>query len=324
MGVIEKISVSSIEEYVKIVGEFVSGHKSKNSVFYFRGEKDYGEENALIPFIYRKGLYENEHKLYREISRFNDKDFEKDKTAIDRLCRMQHFGCPTRMLDLGEDCFTALYFALEDRDKEPNKPSFVYLFSIPEDKIKFYDSDRVTILANLAKLPFSNEAKLGGDNSKEGLVKNAEHIISKGMSREDYNEEYFKYLHHEIREDKPYMLPAINLGDIFSVLCVKTKLNNDRIMMQKGAFLLFGLNANDAAKAIPLDGSYGKPNYWQDREDIKWVGTPIEKILRISLEKEISLENLENLGISKPYIYPNMEKIAEHFTKKFEHKRINH
>jgi hypothetical protein len=322
MGIIKE-TAASIEKYVEIVGDFVSGHRDrgKDLVFYFRGEKDYGEESALTPSIYRDGYYESEHKFYREISRFNDDDFEKDKTAIDRLCRMQHFGCPTRMLDLSEDCFTALYFALEG--KEPEKPASVYLFSIPEDKIKFYDSDRVAILANLAKLPFNNEARIGyGNNSKKVLVEKAEYIISNGMNIDEYNDYLFKYLLHQVREDKPYMQPKIILGDIFSVLCVKTKLNNDRIKMQKGAFLLFGLNIHDASKAIPLDGKYEMPNYWRDNEYVEWVGTPIEEILKISLEKEIVLENLENLGISKPYIYPNMEKIAEHFKNKF--KRINH
>jgi len=154
-----------------------------------------------------------------------------------------------------------------------------------------------------------------GDKSKKWLVQNAESIINSGMSVEEYNDKFFGFLLHEIREDKPYMLPYINLGDLFSVQCVKTKLNNDRILAQKGAFLLFGLNAHDVEKPIPLDGSYEKPNYWRD--DFDWDGVPIEETLRIRIESGISLKNLEYLGISKPYIYPNMEQITEHLVKKF-------
>jgi len=312
---IEHISVSSIEKYVEVVSNFIAKHKNKGLSFYFRGEKDYGKDTALTPSIYRNSHYENEHKFYREMIRFNDKDFEKDTTTIDRLCRMQHYGCPTRMLDLSEDCFTALHFALDDKNQD--QAAFVYLFSIPEDRIKFYDSDTATIIANLAKLPFNKTAKAGfGDNSKKGLVENAKYVMDKGMEVDKYNDYLFKYLIHEVREDKPYMYSAINLGDIFSVQCVKTKLNNDRIMMQKGAFLIFGLNANDAGKAIPLCNGYNKPNYWKDKYE--WVGTPIKKILRINIEKGISLENLENLGIAKPYIFPNMEEIAKYFKNKFK------
>jgi len=308
-------TASSIGEYVEIIEDFISPRKKENKemYFYFRGEKDYGKP-ALVPSIYRNGLLEKEHIFYHERMRFNHNDFEKDKTTLDRLCRMQHFGLYTRMLDLGEDCFTALYFAVEKR-KEPNETTFVYLFAIPEKKVRYYDSDTATILANLAKLPLNNEGrKIYGDKSKKWLVQNAENIINSGMSVEEYNKE-LNFLLHEIRADKPYMNPYINLGDLFSVQCVKTKLNNDRILAQKGAFLLFGLNAHDVEKPIPLDGSYKKPNYWRD--DFDWDGMPIEEILKIRIGSEISLGNLANLGISKPYIYPNMEKIAEHLVKKF-------
>jgi hypothetical protein len=309
-------TASSIGEYVEIIENFISPRKKENKelCFYFRGERDHGETN-LMPSIYRKGLLAKEHILYHEIMRFNDSDFEKDKTTIDRLCRMQHFELYTRMLDLSEDCFTSLYFAVEKR-KKPNETTFVYLFAIPKNKIRYYDSDTATILANLAKLPLNNEGrKIYGDKSKKWLVQNAKDIINSGMSVEKYNDKYLNFLLHEIRADKPYMQPFINLGDLFSVQCVKTKLNNDRILAQKGAFLLFGLNAHDVEKPIPLDGSYEKPNYWKDGFD--WDGVQIEETLKIRIGSEISLDNLENLGISKPYIYPNMEKIAEHLVKKF-------
>lgn len=312
---IAKETASSIEEYVKIINDFISTRKRKDKEvhFYFRGEKDYGE-TALAPFIYRKGLLKKEHIFYREMMRFNDSDFEKDKTAIDRLCRMQHFGCPTRMLDLCEDCFAALYFAIEKR--EPGETAFVYLFTIPEDKIRYYDSDTATILANLAKLPLNKEGRgIYGDKSKKELFERTKQIVNNRMSVNEYNDKFLGFLLHEIKEDKPYMLSLINLGDIFSVQCVKTKLNNDRIFAQKGAFLLFGLNVHDVEKPIPLDGSYEKPNYW--REDFGWDGVPIEEMLKIRIESGISLDNLEYLGISKPYIYPNMEKIAEHLINRF-------
>ena len=312
---IETQTASSIENYVKIINDFVSARKNKykEEYYYFRGEKDHGETN-LMPSIYRMGLLEKEHIFYRERMRFNDNDFEKDKTTIDRLCRMQHFGEYTRMLDLSEDCFTALYFAIEDRKE---KETFVYLFAIPEKKIKYYDSDTVTILANLAKLPLENEGrKIYGDKSKRWLVQNAENIMNSGMAVDEYNNKFLGFLLHEIKADKPYMHPFINLGDLFSVQCVKTKLNNDRIFAQKGAFLLFGLNIYNVEEPIPLINSYEKPSYWRDNCS-DWDGVPIEKILKIRIGNGISLDILENLGISKPYIYPNMEKITEHLIKKF-------
>jgi len=308
-------SVSNIVDYVKVITEFISSHKNKDKekYFYFRGERDHGGTD-LFPSVYRENRLKKEDIFYHEIIRFNESDFEKDKSTIDHLCRMQHFKCPTRMLDLSEDCFTALYFALEN-EKSKNK-AYVYLFSIPEDKIKFYDSDTATILANLAKLPLNNTVKGNpGNNSKRGIVEKAKDAINQRMTVEEYNEHLFKYLIHKIREDKPYMESKIDLGDIFSVQCVKTKLNNDRVFMQKGAFLLFGLNANDVEKPIPLDGSYGKPNYWRD----DWDMVPVDEILKIRIENEAdTMAELKNLGISAPYIYPNMEKIGQYLIDKYK------
>jgi len=128
-------TASSIGEYVKIIEDFISPRKNENKemYYYFRGEKDYGETN-LMPSIYREGLLEKEHIFYHERMRFNHNDFGKDKTTLDHLCRMQHYGQYTRMLDLGEDCFTALYFAIEKRKE--HETTFVYLFAIPEKKAR--------------------------------------------------------------------------------------------------------------------------------------------------------------------------------------------
>ncbi|MDR2972572.1 MAG: FRG domain-containing protein [Bacteroidales bacterium] len=302
-------------EYVETVENFVSTYKNKGCTVYFRGEsKDYGE-SALVPSIFRDGLYKKEDVFYKEIMRFNDKYFEQDKTTIDHLSRMQHMVCATRMLDLSEDCFTSLYFALEEDSCEAG---CVYLFVISTEKIKYYDSDTVAVLANLVKLPFSEEDGEApyGNKSKTRLVKNAEEIINSGLLPKEYNKKFFDYLLHHIKEDKPHAQDLICLGDIFSVQCVKTKLNTDRIRLQKGAFLLFGLNVHNPAKAIPLDGSYKKPGFWRD--SFQWTGMPIEKILKIKIQKGLSLEVLEKFGISKPYIYPEMKEVNDYLRERYK------
>ena len=320
MSIIEETSVSCIGKYVNVISEFASACKDREQVFYFRGEGgDYGN-TSCHPSIYRNGLPKSEHLIYRELIRFNENDFETDKATIDHLCRMQHWLCPTRMLDLSEDAFSSLYFAVEK--KKPGEAVIVYLFAIPKKKIKYYDSDTVTILANLAKLPLTHEdgeTEYYGNKSKSDLLKNVKELMTRGMSLEEYNKKYFDFLLHHIKEDKPHMQNLIQPADIFSVLCVKTKLNTDRIRLQKGAFLLFGLNVHDVSKAIPLNGSYEKPHFWRD--DVSpWVGTPIERILKIRIEGGISKEDLEHLGISMPYIYPDMQKVGEYLTELYSAK----
>jgi len=315
MSIVESITVSDVEEYVREVSNFVSAQGDKY-IAYFRGEKYYGA-TALAPSVFRGETYKKEHIFYREITRFNDRYFEADKTTIDRLCRMQHYGCATRLLDLSEDCFTALFFALLKR--ESDIPCYVYVFAIPQEKIKYYDSDTVTILANLAKLPFDKKDGKSpyGNKSKVHLTEAAKKIINKGMSVKKYNKKYLSFLLHHIREDKPQMLPIINMGDIFSVQCVKTKLNTDRIRLQKGAFLIFGLNVNQPDTAIPLDGSYTEPDFWRNNSEYRWEGIPIKKILKINIGKELTTKTLENLGISIQYIYPEMNEINDYLKEKY-------
>jgi hypothetical protein len=318
MSLIETTHVSNMEEYISTVSAFVSS-QNKDCVVYFRGEKKYPGCNAFVPSVFRDGLHKKEHIFYREITRFNDKYFEDDKSTIDRLCRMQHNLCATRLLDLSEDCFTALYFALLNDKTTESYERYVYSFAIPQEKIKYYDSDAVTILANLVKLPFdmNDGESLYGNKSKTCLVESACKIISGGMTVKEYNEKYLSFLLHHIREDKPQMSPLINLGDIFSVQCVKTKLNTDRIRLQKGAFLIFGLNVHEPNTAIPLDGSYAAPDFWRDSSECSWVGTPVKKILKIGIGKELTKKTLENLGISMQYIYPEMRDINDYLKGKF-------
>ena len=131
--------VTSITGYIQAIQKF-----SGNNIFY-RGHSN--KEYELKPGIYRGDIIKNEDKLYRETIAKVPYDF-KDKNTIESLALMQHYGIPTRILDLTTNALVALYFACignEDKDGE------VIVFDIPEENICYFDSDRVTILPNLSK-----------------------------------------------------------------------------------------------------------------------------------------------------------------------------
>ena len=111
-----------------------------------------GHSNAnwkLLPSIFRtpNGV-EKEHLLFRDMVAHEPQSFSECKSALDYLVQMQHYGLPTRLLDVTLNPLVALYFACE---KEENKDGQVYLFSVPENRVKHYDSDTISVLANLAK-----------------------------------------------------------------------------------------------------------------------------------------------------------------------------
>nr|WP_314759804.1 FRG domain-containing protein [uncultured Porphyromonas sp.] len=140
----EGIRVTSVSEFIQ---EILKVSKENGTEIFYRGHAD--RRWTLVPSIFRKkNFITQEHLLYRDMVAHEPQSFSECKSALDDLVQMQHYGLPTRLLDLTINPFVALYFACEQcKEKE----GMVYLFSIPENNVKHYDSDTVSVLANLSK-----------------------------------------------------------------------------------------------------------------------------------------------------------------------------
>jgi hypothetical protein len=113
--------------------------------------------HQLLPSLLRedpngkgKVYLEGEHLLFRELLTMEPNSFSNDISGFDILTRMQHYGMPTRMLDISSNPLTALYFACENL--KHNEDGEVVLISVKKNDICFYDSDKISCLTNLAKL----------------------------------------------------------------------------------------------------------------------------------------------------------------------------
>ncbi|MDJ1452503.1 MULTISPECIES: FRG domain-containing protein, partial [Enterobacteriaceae] len=77
-------------------------HEEDAEIFY-RGHSDVSYE--LAPSVFRKNKKGNfkhlhsESNLVREALTARPTEFVDDKTMLDKLVRMQHYGLPTRLLD---------------------------------------------------------------------------------------------------------------------------------------------------------------------------------------------------------------------------------
>jgi len=198
-------------------------NKSGYTLFY-RGHSDKNYE--LKPSIYRnENFIKNEDKIYRETIAKVPYDFN-GKSSIESLALMQHYGVPTRILDLTTNALVALYFACEESKKikeitkvkggsflkKVNIDGEVIIFNIPNESVCYSDSDKVTILANLSKyennLHYEKNTSYKQDISdveikiKEILKKtlkviNIDAVLEKAESLRDYSlnkkEELKKY-----------------------------------------------------------------------------------------------------------------------------------
>lgn len=273
--------VSSLRGFINKVLDFDG--KDESEIFY-RGHSD-KDKYKLEPSLFRKDIkgnylyLENEDKLYKELIATNPSEFMTDNSTIDILMRMQHYSLPTRLLDITSNPLIALYFACKSNI---DKKGEIVIFNIKKDFIKYSDSDTVSCIANLVKLP-----KQEKDRIDFTLVK------------EDFNQQSsIKRLLHLIKEEKSFFEPKIEPDDLKKIICIKGKKNNDRISSQSGSFLLFGLDS------IFQEGGI---------EDIS--------ISRILIEdKEKILKELDLLNINESTVFPYIENSAKYVANKFKFK----
>lgn len=212
--------IKSFSEFYNTIKR-ICGNSGSDQQFFFRGQPDM--KYSPLPSIYRKGRIENENFLYREAIRRNSAEFTEDMSTFDNLVKMQHYELPTRLLDITKNPLVALFFACQ-KDFDADGEVLVYSL-LWQSHIKYFDSDAVCILANLAKRPINFDF----DNDESYLV-------------------------YDIQRDKPnFNGENLKSDAIHDVVCVLPKLNNNRIIKQDGAFFIFGMGDEKKEPAIIKD-----------------------------------------------------------------------
>lgn len=280
-------TVQSVADFISII---LSRPTTPRMLSTYRGHGSL--EFKLQPSIFRRpSTRENEHILLRELIAAHPEDFNGDTNALEMLVRMQHYSLPTRLLDVSMNPLVALYFACESvkkrvritrggrsSSKTVENDGHVVILSVPKRCIRYFDSDTVSCLTNLARLPLKLKER-----------------IDTSLEMEEFNNSMpVKRLLHFINQEKHGFLPEIEPSDLDRIILVKPKQNNKRILAQAGAFFAFGLTDEI------VDGN---------EHSIK-----VERIsVAADLKPEI-LSQLDKLGINEKTMFPEIERAARYIT----------
>jgi hypothetical protein len=280
----KSVSPQTLTGFIEEFARYFSGSSHLKC---YRGQRDSSWQN--VAGIFRpelKELLEDEKRAVRKLISVQPHEFASDETMFDKLVRMQHFGLPTRLLDVSRNALVALFFAT-DPGPLGSKPSdgMVTAFAIPPELEKYYDSDSVSCIANLANMTAEEKADIY--RLRESLTGD----ISDTRNIKKFNEDgVIERLLQFIRAEKPYFQPIMNPIDLFVPYYVHPKMSNRRILAQAGAFILYGI--------VPPKTMF----FPYLIEETQFVVPQGEKIpIR---------EALDNIGINESTLFPEIDKAA--------------
>ncbi|MFC0036529.1 FRG domain-containing protein [Cardiobacterium valvarum] len=337
-------SISDLSQILQTLGEPEKGHTR-----FFRGHGDEGWK--LLPSIYRaKHLIENEDKIIKDALTYCPDDFSPSDTLFEKLVKLQHYGYSTRLLDLTANALVALYFATWNK-KYHNKNGELIIFDIPNEHIKYGDSDTIAILSAISLRNFLFNISKAIENAdsdriqkeyeyekekeekcKEKIIYEIEYEYKRGKRAHRYWEysptasTIRKY--KKIEGKKAFLLSFNNNADIISLLHdIQTDKPSFRPVINPSDFnrvLCVRAKLNNARISrqqgcfllFGIEGNKTEaaaiPDEWQR------FASNSQKILVKAKNKSAIMQELKSFGISKRTLFPELEAQATEIMKQYE------
>ncbi|MCK4358780.1 MAG: FRG domain-containing protein [Candidatus Cloacimonetes bacterium] len=263
----KEIEIKSIHDIPEQVSR-LQKKKTNLEKLVWRGQPDY--EYDICPKLHRKKSWlKNEFYMIEELKRRKPESFKHCKSRFEELSICQHYGLPTRLLDLSENPLIALYFACKSTEKEKEKDGEIIPF---QDRPLNYWDTRVNCICFFSEI-----------------------LIEKILIESFYNE--LKAKHNKLLDKKTKDLITVSIKTD-QALTIFPVINNDRLMIQQGVFLIFSANVDKDHKYFIKDTS----NINKDLYKKNGVRFRIHKRYKDNILKELKF-----YGITKARLFPEIE-----------------